>query len=380
MKIAIVHDELVRRGGAEQFTLIMHKVFPDAPIYTSTYNIRNTYETFSSVDIRSTWLSRFAKDEKTLKKVFFPFSIFAMKGLYLKDYDVVFISTTTSAKYVKVKPGTLVISYCHYPFRLLWFPQSYTQVSRAKGLKKHLYKILIKVFKKVDYKAAQRINWFITNTPEIARIIESCYQPQNPISVINSSIPCSNFYVEPNPAGDYFLLISRIEPYKKVDIVIEAFNRMPDKRLIIVGKGSQKEQYKKIANDNIEFKEGLSMAEVAKLYANCKAFLFPQEEDYGLTPIEANASGRPVIAYGKGGITYTTIPYISDAKKATAIYFEHQTSDKIIEAVEQFENLDFDPSFIRKHAEKFDECYFIENIRNFVAEKYADWTKNKNHV
>lgn len=370
MKIAIIHDELVRRGGAEQFTLIMHKAFPEAPIYTSTYNIKNTFEAFSSINIHSSWLTYIAKNEKILKRVFFPLGILAMKSFYLKDYDVVFISTTTSAKYIKVSPKTLVITYCHYPFRLLWFPESYTQVKNSSGLKKILYRLLIKIFKSIDYKSAQRTDFFITNTPEIAKIIEASYKPKEPVSVIYSSIPCSNFYVEQKPTSDYFLVITRIEPYKKVDIVIEAFNQMPDKKLIIVGKGSQKELYQKNANLNIEFKEGLSKEEIARLYANCKAFIFPQQEDYGLTPIEANASGRPVIAYGKGGITYTTIPYTTNSKKSTAVYFDEQSSTAVIDAVNLLETLEFDPTFIRKHAECFDEKYFIENIRNFVSDKF----------
>lgn len=370
MKIAIIHDELVRRGGAEQFTLIMHKAFPEAPIYTSTYNIKNTFEAFSSINIHSSWLTYIAKNEKILKRVFFPLGILAMKSFYLKDYDVVFISTTTSAKYIRVSPKTLVITYCHYPFRLLWFPESYTQVKNSSSLKRILYRLLIKIFKSIDYKSAQRTNFFITNTPEIAKIIEASYKPKEPVSVIYSSIPCSNFYVEQNPTSDYFLVITRIEPYKKVDIVIEAFNQMPDKKLIIVGKGSQKELYKKNANLNIEFKEGLSKEEIARLYANCKAFIFPQQEDYGLTPIEANASGRPVIAYGKGGITYTTIPYTTNSKKSTAVYFDEQSSTAVIDAVNLLETLEFDPTFIRKHAECFDEKYFIENIRNFVSDKF----------
>lgn len=375
MKIAIVHDELVRRGGAEQFTLILNKAFPEAPIYTSTYNPQNTYEAFTSADIHPTWLTNFAKKESTLKKLFFPFSILAMKGQYLKEYDVVLMSTTTSAKYVRIKPGTLIIAYCHFPFRLLWFPESYTQVTNAGALKRAFINFFINIFKKVDYHSAKKINEFITNTPEIANIIQSCYNPQKPVNVMYSSIPCSNFYVEAKPSRDYYLLISRIEAYKKVDIVIEAFNKMPDKKLIIVGKGSQKDICVRSANTNIEFKEGLSKDEIAKLYANCEAFIFPQKEDFGLTPIEANASGRPVIAYGKGGITYTTIPYTINSKNATAIYFEEQTPQSLIKAVELADTLIFDPVFIRKHAEKFDEGIFIENIRNFVNEKYNEWNK-----
>ena len=375
MKIAIVHDELVRRGGAEQVTLLMHRAFPEAPIYTSCYNPQNTYAEFENCDIKVSKLSRFAKDEDRLKKLFYPFGIWAMRNINLKQYDVVFISTTTGAKFVTTSSKSLFIAFCHYPFRLAWFPEQYEQVTKSEGLKKLLYRIVVSRLKRLDYKAASKIDWFITNTPHIKSLIENCYNPQNPIAVIPASIPCSNFHVEPNPTEDYYLLISRIESYKKVDIVIDAFNKMPNKRVIIVGKGSQKKDFIKVANSNIEFREGLSKEEIAQLYSNCKAFIFPQQEDYGLTPIEANASGRPVIAYGKGGVTYTTISYTTDSKKATAVYFEEQTSECLMKAIKLSETLDFDPNFIRKHAEQFDEQHFINSIQNFIKEKFSSKPK-----
>ena len=127
-----------------------------------------------------------------------------------------------------------------------------------------------------------------------------------------------------------------------------------------------------MAHSNIQFLEGLNMANIADLYANCKALIFPQEEDFGLVPIEANASGRPVVAYGKGGVTFTMIPYTNDASKATSVFFDIQTPDAIVEAVAKFETLTFDPSFIRNHAEQFSESAFIGKLRRFVEEKYSD--------
>lgn len=369
MKIALVHDELVRRGGAEQVTLLMHKAFPEASIYTSCYNPKNTYSEFKRCDIRTSWLNHFAKNEKMLKRLFFPFSFWAMKALNLDEYDVIFVSTTTYAKFIKPHTKATVVAFCHYPFRMAWFPESYAQITQAVGLKKWLYSHLINRVKKMDYKAAKRIDWFITNTPKIKQIISDCYKPRNEIAVVPASIICSNFYVATSPKEDYYLVVSRFEPYKKVDLVIKAFNKLPDKRLVVVGKGSMKDYCKGIAKSNIEFKEGVSKEDIALLYANCKAFIFPQEEDFGLTPIEANASGRPVIAYGQGGVTYTTIPYNGNALKCTAIYFENQTEADLTEAIKLCDQLKFDPIFIRTHAETFDESVFIDKIKNFIQEK-----------
>ncbi|MDD2797537.1 MAG: glycosyltransferase [Bacteroidales bacterium] len=372
MKIALVHDELVRRGGAEQVTLLMHKAFPNAPIYTSCYNPKNTYDDYNSCDVRTSWLSYFVRNEKMLKRFFFPFSIWAMKKIDLSEYDVVFISTTTCAKYVKTNQKNLFVAFCHYPFRLAFFPESYREVVESKGVKKWLYNTVVKKLRSIDYKAAQKIQWFITNTPHIKEIIKNSYNTNNEVTVIPASIQCKNFFVAEKPTEDYYLVVSRFEAYKKVDMVIEAFNEMPDRKLIIVGKGSQKEICENMAKNNIQIKDSLSSAEIADLYANCKALIFPQQEDYGLTPIEANASGRPVIAYGKGGVTYTTIPFKGDSKTATAFFFENQTKEDLINAIKTTEKLNFDPQFIRKHAEQYDEDRFIESVREYVTNKYKE--------
>lgn len=371
MKIAIVHDELVRRGGAEQVTLLLHRAFPEAPIYTSCYNEKNTYAEFSTCNIRPSWLSKFVRNEKWLKRLFYPFSILAMRSINLSEFDVVLISTTNCAKYVTTKPNNLFIAFCHYPFRLAWFPESYSQIANSKGIKKKLYTWVANRLKRIDYNSSKEIDWFITNTEDISKKIKKCYNPKNQISIINASIPCANFYVEEKAKLDYYLVVSRVEYYKKVDLVVDVFSKMKDKKLIIVGKGSKKTELEKIATKNIEFMEGLSSEEIAFLYANCKALIFPQIEDYGLTPLESNASGRPVIAYGEGGVTATMIPYNGkNIESSTAFFFEEQTSNSLIKAINEFETLNFNSHFIRNHAEKFDENVFIQKIRNFVEQKY----------
>jgi len=368
MKIAIVHDELIRRGGAEQFTLRLHKAFPTAPIYTSCFNADKTYSDYSTCDVHTSWISPFIKDEKVWKRIFYPFGIWAMKRIKLEGFDVVLISTTSCAKYVRVSPQTKVVAFCHYPFRLAWFPESYTQVAASKGFMKIMYSLVVSRLRKIDFKAAKRIDWFITNTSEIGQLIKSCYQPKREVLIVPSSIVCSDFYVDNNSTSDYYLIVSRLEPYKKVNIVIEAFNTLPDKKLIIVGRGSQKDQYKKMAHENIEFVEGLSKEEIAHLYANCKAFIFPQQEDFGLTPIEANASGKPVIAYGKGGVLHTTLFISDNSLKSTSFLFYEQTSEAIVQSIRQFEKLEYDSSFIRKQAEQFDESVFVEKMQKIVSE------------
>lgn len=369
MKIAIVHDDLVRKGGAEQVALSFHNAFPNAPIYTLAYDANHTYPEFKDCDIRTSWFGQFIKSEKYMKLLFYPMGVLAMQQLDLSDYDVILQSTTHCAKYIKTAPHTLVITYCHNPFRLVWDTESYAKVNEAGKLKRSVYGKVISILRDIDKASAKRTNWFITNAQEVVHRIQQAYAPDNEIAVINPPVKCKNFYVS-NSVADYYLVVSRFESYKKVDLVIDAFNKMPDKKLVIVGKGSREKEIKENAGNNITFLTGLDADDLAKLYANCKAFIFPQLEDYGITPLEANASGRPVIAYGKGGVLDTMIPFKSDSLKSTAVFFNEQTVPALKNAIEQFEQLEFDPAFLRAHAQSFDESCFVEKIRSFVLSKY----------
>ncbi|TKC01101.1 glycosyltransferase family 4 protein [Pedobacter cryophilus] len=304
-----------------------------------------------------------------MKRLFFPFGIIAMRNLKIpNEIDILLISTTHAGKYINVSDRTIVITYCYTPFRLVWSPNSYSEYVDSKGVKKWIFNLVIKLIKKIDFKAAQRTDYFIAMTEETKQRIKDSYHPRNEIIIIKPPVNIGNFYISPKQ-GNYYLLVSRLEFYKKVDLVIKAFNVLGFK-LIVVGKGSKENELKELANENIEFKHGLSSEDLASIYSEAKAFIFPQHEDYGITPLEANASGRPVIAYGKGGVLDTMIPYTDDAKKATALFFMDQEVESLINAVRKFESLKFDSNFIRRHAENFDEPIFISKIRNFIDAKY----------
>jgi len=369
MKIVIVHDELLRRGGAEQVVRCMHLAFPESEIYTMAYNEDLTYPYFKNVPIITSWFQKLAKNEKNLKRLFFPFGILAMKQLSVpKDVNVVLISTTHAGKYINVPKNATVITYCYTPFRLAWNPQSYAEYLNSKGLKRVLFDFVVAIIRKIDEKASKRTDYFIAMTEETKERIRLAYNPSKPIDIIKPAVQCSNFYIQEG-SKDYYLIVSRLEYYKKVDLVVNVFNELGFP-LIVVGNGSKKEEIKAIAKPNIEFKQGLSSNEIAELYANCKAFIFPQHEDYGITPLEANASGRPVIAYEKGGVLDTMIPFNGNASTSTALFFKEQTIQSLKAAVLKFETLEFNSNFIRSHAEKFDEALFIEKLKNNVLEKY----------
>jgi len=375
VKLALVQDGLMCRAGGEQVALCFHKAFPDAPIYTQCYRPELTFPEFKRCDIRTTWLQPIARTDDLMKKLFFPLGIWAMESHDLTAYDVVLMSGTHCAKYVKVRPDALVISYSFTPFRLAWEPQSYAQYSEAGSLKRAAFDAVLARLRKVDYSFGQRPDFYIGMTDETAERLRVTYNVQEPIEIINPPVNASNFHVSDKPKA-YFLVVSRLEYYKKVDLVIDAFNQL-GYPLIVVGKGLQADEIKARARENVTFMSGLSATELAEVYAGCRAFIFPQHEDYGITPLEANAAGRPVIAYGAGGVLATQIPIQEKVAQSTALFFSEQTVDSLIKAVQDFEIVEdeFDSAFIRTHAEKFDEPLFIRRIQEFVQRKWTMFAK-----
>ncbi|WP_010664240.1 glycosyltransferase [Marinilabilia salmonicolor] len=364
MKIALIHDGIICRGGAERVFLSFLKAFPNADIFSTVYYPENSFPEFSNYKINTTWYQKIAKDEYSYRKLFFPIGAWAAKSIDLSNYDVVLQSTTTGAKYAKFGKQTIVISYCHQPFRLLWNPNSYNQYKNAGRIKKRIFDALISHYRKVDYKSANRVNIFIANSKTTSLAIKEHYN-RNSDYIVNPPTGVSQKNYKANPK-DYYLLVSRLEPYKKVDLAIEAFNDLKEK-LIIVGKGTQKNRLKTLSKTNIEFREGISDNELDKLYTHCKAFIFPQREDYGITPLESISAGKPVIAFGEGGVLETMIPYNGrNEEECTAILFENQTKNDLIEAVKLSQSLSFNSRFIFQHSLKFNEEHFIEKIQNIV--------------
>jgi glycosyltransferase involved in cell wall biosynthesis len=373
MKIALVHDHLTCKAGGEQVALAFHKAFPNSPIYTLAYNADATFPEFRACDIRPSWFQRITSNEQKLKRLFFPLGLLAMRSLSLKEYDVVLISGTHCGKYVRFSPKTKVISYTFTPFRLAWDPESYAEYNNSSGIKRIILDIVVKILRKTDFFFAKRVNFFLAMTSETRQRIVSAYSPLNEVSIINPPVNnISKFSFDEEGVKDYYLVVSRLEYYKKVDLVVDLFNKLK-KNLVIVGRGSLENELRALnISENTTFRKDLSTEELVGLYENCKAFIFPQHEDYGLTALEANAAGRPVIAFSEGGIRDTQISLSEDSINTgcTAVFFNEQNESSLEAAILKFEsNYErFDPSFIRTHAEGFSEDVFIEKIRSFVKE------------
>lgn len=367
MKMAIIHDMIVDRGGAERVLLYFHEAFPDVPIFTTLYIPDSSYPEFRELNISSTFYGKFARNQALYRKLYFPLGLMASRSLDLSEFDLVLQSTTHGAKYAKYNGDSYIISYCYTPFRLAWRPESYTQVKTANKLKRVAFDTVIKILKRVDYAAAQRPDEYWAMTSETAERIHSAYG-KKVTRIISPPIDSGRYHISAHPE-DYFLTVSRLEPYKLVDLVIKTFNKM-GLPLKIVGRGTQKKYLRSIANDNIEFLDNVDDNQLADLYSNCKALVFPQHEDYGIVPLEANASGRPVIAFGQGGVLDTMVPYQENDSKWTAIFFSEQTVNALSRAVRLSQTLENDPVFTRGHAKQFDKEAFVSNIRLSVFAAY----------
>lgn len=367
MKIAIVHDDLMRIGGAEQVVLSMLKAFPQADLFTLCYRPKLTYPEFKNFEIHTSLFNFFSKNEKIMKILFFPLGLISMKLLPVKGYDIVLISSTYCAKYVHISKTSKIFIYTYTPFRLAWNPTSYKEYKESTAIKRLIYNLVVNALKRIDAKAARKGDNHISMTEETAERVRVSYGVKD-VSIIHPPVKCHNFKISLRTDFEYYLIVSRLEYYKQVDLAIKAFNDL-GKKLVVVGNGSKRKELMELANDNIEFKNGLAKEQLADLYANCKAFIFPQHEDYGITPLEANASGRPVIAYGQGGVLETMVPYTGSSSNYTALFFNSQTVDSLKNAINKFEALEVDSNFIRNHALTFDEPVFIKKLSGFIKSK-----------
>jgi len=293
----------------------------------------------------------------------------AVEMMNLDEFDVVLSSCHSVSKGVITKPETLHISYCHTPMRYAW--EEWDFETRLQKFPRLLHPMIRKQIKKIrrwDFAAAQRVDQYIANSSHIGKQIKKHYERDS--VVIYPPVHTQKFKPVSKPTEDYYFSAGRLIPYKKFDLLVETFNKL-EKPLKIAGTGPELERLKKMAGPTVEVLGYVDEKELIELYANCRAFLFPQIEDAGIVPLEAMACGRPVIALSRGGSLDTMI----DGK--TGVLFDSQTVGSLSKAIERFEGMKFDPKFIRKHAEQFDVEHFKERVKNFVAEEWKIFERKK---
>ncbi len=360
MKVALVHDYLNQMGGAERVVLAFHEIFPDAPLYTSIYDPERVDPAFRTMDIRTTFMQKFPLVTKH-HQPYLPFYPFAMESLDLRGYDLVLSSSSAFGKGVITKPDTMHISYCHTPMRWCWNYDEYVEREHLGRAARTVLPMFIAGLRVWDQTSSMRVDHFIANSPVVAERIKKYYRRD--AVVIPPPVDASRFLFDPTtPIEDYFLILSRLIPYKRIDLAIEACNRL-QLPLLIIGGGRDLERLRKLAGPTIRFLGRLPDEEVLYYYAHCRAFLFPGEEDFGITPLEAQASGRPVIAYGAGGALASVVDGV------TGTFFHEQTVDSLAKTLASFDERTYDPQTIRNHALEFDMPRFRRRILQFVEAK-----------
>lgn len=372
MKVAIVQEWLVTVGGSDKVVKAILDVFPDADIYTLVAKKEVCDELGIPWEkVHTSFIQKMPLGTKK-HRAYLPLFPFAIEQFDLRGYDVVISSSHCVAKGILTKADQLHICYCHSPIRYCWdMYNEYLEESHLdKGFKSWLVRLMLHPIRQFDAIAGSRVDYYISNSDYVGQRIRKTYRRK--ATTIHPNIDISNFELC-NDKKEYYLASSRLVAYKKIDTIIEAFNQMPDKKLVVIGGGPNLEAYRKLAKDNVTVM-GYQPFDVLKdKMQHAKAFVFAADEDFGMIPIEAQSCGTPVIAYGHGGSLET----VNGGK--TGLFFNEQTPEAIVEAVNRFEAMGsqpFAPADCRQWAEGFSEERFKREIKEFVEKKYEEFKKN----
>jgi glycosyltransferase involved in cell wall biosynthesis len=360
MKTAIVHDWLVSIAGGEKVLQLIHELFP-SPIYTLLTNrkiLKNTF--FENLSLKTSIIQNFPFSKKFYQKylLFFPFAI---EQFDLSKYDVIISSSHCVAKGILTRFDQLHICYCHTPMRYAWdlYFQYLDEARLQKGFIARAAQMILHYLRMWDVTSSSRVDEFIANSCFVKKRIRKLYNKE--AKVIYPPVDI-DFFQPKFQKEDFYLTASRLVSYKKIDLIVEAFSNMPDKKLVVIGDGPDMRKIKNKAKRNIEIL-GYQNDEVLKSYLQkAKAFIFAAIEDFGILPVEAQSCATPVICFSKGGIKETVI------NNKTGILFDNQSINSIIEAIKNFEKKDFDYNEIRKNALKFSKERFKKEFKDYVLE------------
>ncbi|MHB8625919.1 MAG: glycosyltransferase [Aggregatilineales bacterium] len=361
MRLSLVHDWLNQVGGAEDVLAELVRLYPAAPIYTSLYKRAGTPAAWRAWPIRPLWTDRLPGIRQH-HQPYLPVYPLAFGGLTLNGYDVVLSNKSGFCHGVHTAPGALHICYCLTPTRYVWQFDSYAARERLGGMVKRGLRPLLIAMRRWDFAAAQRVDRFIAISTEVQERIRRFYQRDS--ALIYPPVATERF-IPSARVDDYFLIVSRLIPYKRIDLAIAACTKL-GLPLLIAGTGRDRERLEAMAGPTIKFLGYVPNADLPDLMARCRAFLFPGLDDFGIAPVQAQAAGRPVIAFRGGGALDTVLPGV------TGELFDAQTAESLTATLQAFDPMRYDPAAIRAHALQFDAGVFRAKMAAFVEQRYAE--------
>lgn len=356
-RVALVHDYLNQYGGAERVVEVLLDMFPGAPLYTSLYDPSRMPTSLQGLEPQTTFLQRLPFCHRA-PRCLLPLYPRAFARLDLTGFDLLLSSSSAFAKCISPPPAAVHVCYCHTPMRFVWCYHDYVARERLGPAVRVVLPLMIRRLRAWDLATAATVHEFIANSQFVAERIQRAYGRSS--AVIYPPVECDRFEVA-DGVEDYFLIVSRLRPYKRVDLAVRAFNEL-GLPLKIVGSGADEGRLRAMAGGTVELVGRVSEAELRHLLSHCRALIFPGVEDFGLAPVEAQASGRPVIAFAGGGALETV------KEGETGLFFREPTAESLAQAVRGFDAAQFDSRAIRRHAMQFDVGRFRTQLLDLLQE------------
>jgi glycosyltransferase involved in cell wall biosynthesis len=357
MNLVLAHDYLIQMGGAERVVATMHRRFPAAPIYTSAVSRKTLWADFADADIRTTWLQHAPGIEHhTHFKKYLPLYPLAFRSIPPPQATHAWISSSTFAKYMRFAPGTRTVCYIHNPTRFLWQTDEYLDHEVRHSALNRLLRAFLPALRNLDRAAARRMDVLVANSRNVQERILRFYGRES--QVIPPPVQTDRFSVSPDHE-DYYLIVSRLLGYKGIDLAVRAFTQR-GRQLVILGEGPYRADLEKMSGPTVRFLGRRSDDEVRDHFQRCRGFIFPGHEDFGITPVEAMACGKPVVAFKKGGALETVVEGLS------GVFFEEPQPEALASAVDRLESLTWNAGAIRAHAEQFSEASFLRRMEKVL--------------